>query len=127
MKATDMNGTSDASQHLTVRMEFAAELTSAVYALVLRRRPGSSWLDVELDLWKALTRTVKTWCRQRAAASSADELEGWREGLLADLTDSVLSVALKTGITGSLLDLQLTMYRTVRLATRKYAIKVRYS
>ena len=122
-----MNGTSDTSQHLTVRMEFAAELTSAVYPLVLQRRPKGSWLELELDLWKALTRTVKTWCRQRAAASSADELEGWREGLLADLTENVLSVALKTGITGSLLDLQLTLYRTVRLAARKYEIKVRYS
>jgi len=123
-----MNDISDKARDVAIRLEeFAAELTGAVYPLVLRCGPGSSWLDVELDLWKALTRTVKTWCRRRAAASSADELEGWREGLLADLTENVLSVALKTGITGSLLDLQLTLYRTVRMVTRKHAIKVRYS
>jgi hypothetical protein len=122
-----MDRTSDTSQHLAVRIEFAAELTGAVYPLVLQRRPNGSWLELELDLWKALTRTVKTWCRQRAATSSADKLDGWSEGLLADLTESILSVALKAGITGSLLALQLTLYRTVRLVTRKYAIKVRYS
>jgi hypothetical protein len=54
-------------------------------------------------------------------------LEGWREGLLADLTENVLSEALKTGITGPLLDLQVALYRTVRLATRKYAIRARSS
>jgi len=76
LEATDMNDISDKARDMAIRLEeFAAELTSAVYALVLRRRPGSSWLDVELDLWKALTRTVKRWCRQRAAASCADELE----------------------------------------------------
>ena len=123
-----MNDISDKARDMAIRLEeFAAELTGAVYPLVLRCGPGSSWLDVELDLWKALTRTVKTWCRQRAAASSADELEGWREGLLADLTENAISVALKAGIKGSLLDLQLTLYRTVRLVTRKFSIKVRYS
>src|SRR5258707_359420 len=123
-----MSDTCNTARDRAMRVEeFAAELTGAVYPLVLRRRPGSSWLDVELDLWKALTRTVKRWSRQRAAASCADELEGWREGLLVELTESALSVALKTGITGSLLDLQLTLYRTVRLVTRKHAINVRYS
>jgi hypothetical protein len=37
----------------------AAELTGAVYTLVLRRGLRVSWLDLELDLWRALAETVK--------------------------------------------------------------------
>jgi hypothetical protein len=37
----------------------AAELTSAVYPLVLRHGLKLSWLDLELDLWRVLAETVK--------------------------------------------------------------------
>jgi signal transduction histidine kinase len=37
----------------------AAELTSAVYALVLRHGLRVSWLDLELGLWRALAESVK--------------------------------------------------------------------
>jgi hypothetical protein len=37
----------------------AAELTSAVYPLVLRHGFLASWLDLELGLWRALAETVK--------------------------------------------------------------------
>jgi hypothetical protein len=37
----------------------AAELTSAVYPLVLRHGLRVSWLDLELGLWRALAATVK--------------------------------------------------------------------
>jgi hypothetical protein len=123
-----MNDISDTAPDRAIRLEnFAAELTGAVYTLVLKRRPKGSWLDVELDLWKALARTVETWSWKRADAPTADELETWCEGLLADLTESAFYVALKNGIGGSLFDLELALYRTVRLVTRRYAIKVRYS
>ena len=38
---------------------FAAELTSAVYPLVLRHGLRGSWLDLELGLWRALAETVQ--------------------------------------------------------------------
>jgi hypothetical protein len=38
---------------------FAAELTTAVYPVALRHGIGGSWVDLELDLWKALAETVK--------------------------------------------------------------------
>jgi hypothetical protein len=38
---------------------FAAELARAAYCVVLRHRSSDTWLDLELDLWKALTDTVK--------------------------------------------------------------------
>jgi hypothetical protein len=45
----------------TLAENFAAELTSAVYPVALRRGVQGSWLDVELGLWKALAVTVKEW------------------------------------------------------------------
>jgi hypothetical protein len=40
---------------------FAAELTIAAYRVALRTRTQGTWLDLELDLWRALADTVKTW------------------------------------------------------------------
>jgi hypothetical protein len=54
--------------------DLAAELTSAAYPVVLRHGVGDKWLDLELDLWKALTETVKKLERveaERAAGPSA--------------------------------------------------------
>jgi len=39
--------------------DLAAELTNAAYPVVLRHGVGENWLDLELDLWKAMTETVK--------------------------------------------------------------------
>jgi hypothetical protein len=43
---------------------FAAELTRAAYRVALRRRPSGTWLDLQLDLWQALSDTVKQWGRK---------------------------------------------------------------
>jgi hypothetical protein len=40
---------------------FAAELTLAAYCVALRTKTQGTWLDLELDLWRALADTVKTW------------------------------------------------------------------
>jgi hypothetical protein len=40
---------------------FVAELTLAAYDVALRARTRGTWLDLELDLWRALADTVKTW------------------------------------------------------------------
>jgi len=105
----------------TLLENFAAELTSAVYPLVLRRGLKDSWIKVELSLWRALAETVKRWARQRSAAAPSDEFEAWREGLLVDLAGAALSIAVQNGVQGSLLDLELGLYRAVRLVTRRYS------
>jgi hypothetical protein len=43
---------------------FAAELTLAAYRVALRTRTQGTWLDLELDLWRALADTVKTWGKE---------------------------------------------------------------
>jgi hypothetical protein len=42
----------------------AAELTAAAYPVALRHGAGDKWLDLELDLWRALTKTVMQWGRE---------------------------------------------------------------
>jgi hypothetical protein len=127
MRATDMNNTPDTVRDRDIRLEnFAAELTSAVYPLVLRRRPKALWITVELALWRALAVTAKKWARQRPAAASTGELEAWREALLADLTESAFFIAVNNGTKGSLLDLELGLYQAVQLVIRRHS-RVRQS
>jgi hypothetical protein len=45
---------------------FAAELTSAAYEVALHHECDSSWVDLELDLWKALGETVRRWDQKSA-------------------------------------------------------------
>ena len=105
---------------------FAAELTCAVYPVVLRRGLKESWLKVELGLWRALAVTIKKWVRKKPPAAASDEFEAWRQGLLLDLTETAFSIALKHRSQGSLAQLELCLYRAVRLATRRYS-RVRQS
>jgi hypothetical protein len=47
---------------------FAAELTEAAYPIALRHGVGEKWLDLELDLWRVLTETVKKWDQEAPPA-----------------------------------------------------------
>jgi RNA:NAD 2'-phosphotransferase (TPT1/KptA family) len=38
---------------------FAAEVTSAAYAVALRHDAEDKWLDLEIELWEALKETIK--------------------------------------------------------------------
>jgi hypothetical protein len=57
-------------QHAT-RERLAAELTLAAYAVVLRRERPALWLDLELDLWKALSETVERCERIRGSGGTS--------------------------------------------------------
>jgi hypothetical protein len=43
---------------------FVAELTRAAYDVALRHRAAATWLELELDLWRALADSVKQWGRK---------------------------------------------------------------
>lgn len=98
---------------------FAAELTSAAYRLVLRQGFEGSWLQVELALWEALTETVKRWAGRRPPAMPSDEFDAWRESFLAVLTERAFSIALANGVEGPFLELELDLHRAFRLVTRR--------
>jgi hypothetical protein len=43
---------------------FSVELTVAAYRVALQTRTRGTWLELELDLWRALADKVKTWERE---------------------------------------------------------------
>ena len=115
-----MNDIPDTARDRDTRIEnFAAELTCAIYPLVLRRGLKDSWIKVELGLWRALAETVERWAQQRPAAAPADEFEAWRESLLVGLTESAFYLALRNGTNGPLLELELSLYRVFRRTIRR--------
>jgi hypothetical protein len=103
----------------TLLENFAAELTSAVYALALRHGMRDSWIKVELGLWRALAETINKWARQRPPAGHPDEFKAWRDGLLLDLTDGAFYIAVRHGNQGPLHGLELGLYRTFRSVIRR--------
>jgi len=105
---------------------FAAELTSAVYPVILRFGSKDQWLELELGLWKALVETAKGWVRQMPPTAAADDLETWREGLLGALTGIVLSVALNNGINQSVRDAEFCLHRAFHQFIRRHS-RVRQS
>jgi hypothetical protein len=53
----------DAEQSLAL----AAELTAAAYSVALRYAVGDRWLELQLELWRALAETLMKWgepCRK---------------------------------------------------------------
>jgi len=55
---------------------FAAELTVAAYRVALRTRTRGTWLDLELELWRALADKVKTWGEGIASVPPAGDAAG---------------------------------------------------
>jgi hypothetical protein len=69
-----MNGDSNPPVNRDALLEtFAAELTYAAYRVALRTGTQGTWLDLQLDLWKALAETVRTWDEGIAPVPLADD------------------------------------------------------
>ena len=65
-----MKGNCNTASDLEIRLEeFAAELTEAAYAVALQHGARDKWLDLQLELWKALKETVKKWEQESAQFS----------------------------------------------------------
>jgi hypothetical protein len=103
----------------TALENFAAELTCAVYPIALRHGMAGSWINVELSLWRALAETVKKWAPERPSIGPPDDFEVWRQGFLVDLTEGAFYIAVKHGVKGSFLEVELDLYRTFRLMVRR--------
>src|SRR4051794_24761541 len=83
---------------------FAAELTEAVFPVALRYGVGDRWLDLELDLWRALSETVEKRARASRSVGSPDEFAVCRKGLLGELADAAYHTTLRHGARESILD-----------------------
>jgi len=60
MNSTKTSGSGANVEHLV------AELTEAAYPVALRHGSKGSWVDLELDLWKALGQAVRDWQGQNS-------------------------------------------------------------
>ena len=58
---------------------FAAEVTSAAYAVALRHGVEDKWLDLELELWEALKETVKKWRQEPPHSSDVPFVCDWAQ------------------------------------------------
>ncbi len=68
-----MNGHPKAPLSRDAQLEtFTAELTVAAYRVALRNKTRGTCVDLELDLWKELADTVKTWEREFFAPIAHD-------------------------------------------------------
>jgi len=99
--------------------DLAADVTEAAYSVALGRQVGDEWLDLELDLWKALDSTVQKWEQQVPPRGSPDDFLAWREGLLVELTEVALQVAMEHEIRGLLSEVELDFYQAFRLVLRE--------
>jgi hypothetical protein len=54
--------------------DFVAELTEAAYPIALRHKKGENWLDLELDLWRAMAQTVQKWQQRGSTGGSSSYL-----------------------------------------------------
>jgi hypothetical protein len=118
-EAADRNDTHETTRDPDTRLEdLAADLTSAVYPLLLRRGLKGSWVKVQLALWRALSTAVKEWARRWRPAASSRQSEAWREGLLADLTERAFSIARNNGIEGPFDELERGVFSAFRRVLR---------
>jgi hypothetical protein len=95
---------------------FAAELTEAVFPVALRYGVGNRWLDLELDLWHALSESVEKCARAARGVGAPAESGACRNGLLAELADTAYHTALRHGTRGSLPRSQTGLYQAFRSA-----------
>jgi len=51
--------------------DLTAELTAAAYSVALRHEKPNSWIDLELDLWRAMGEALQRWAPQAAAQPNA--------------------------------------------------------
>jgi hypothetical protein len=67
-----MNGELETPSNRDALLEtFAAELTVVAYRVALRTGARRTWLDLQLDLWRALSDTVETWGKDLCGPAKA--------------------------------------------------------
>ena len=99
--------------------DLAAALTDAAYPIALSHKIGDEWLDLELDLWKALSEAVLKWERQVPRTGSPDDFQAWREGLLVELTELAVHVAARHEMRWPMAEIELDFYQAFRLVLRE--------
>jgi hypothetical protein len=85
--------------------DLGAELAEAAYPVVLRHGARGSSVDVELDVWRAIRRVLRTTDREAP-------------DLLAELASAVYGVALRHGFRDSFVDVELDLWHALEAGGR---------
>jgi hypothetical protein len=109
-------GSHDSANALT---SFAADLTDAAYTVVLRHGITGSWIDLQLDAWRVLAASIAQTHRRSSSLASAAEFLEWRETFVSELTDAAYRTALRHGVQGPFLDIELELHVAVREAVER--------
>jgi hypothetical protein len=102
-----------ACQVETPREKFAAELAGAAYPVVLEHGVKGPWVDVELDLWRAIQGVLRQELRPSMGPDAAVETCMAREEVLAAVSDAAYRAALRHGISGPFLELELHLWHAI--------------
>jgi hypothetical protein len=103
-----------------LREEFVAELSDVASVNTLRHGIKGSSVDVELDVWKALSRVVGKDPRP-IRVENPGALPWSCDELLAEFTDAAYQVALQHGVKGSFLDVELGLFQALRNVMAEHA------
>ena len=89
---------------------WAAEMTTAAYAVAMRHCATSRWLELQLALWRALSATFE---------NTESDMVLQSEDFCAEAADVAYRVALPFGRRRSFLELELELYQTLRQTAAK--------
>jgi hypothetical protein len=96
--------------------ELAGELTNAAYPVVLKHGVKGSWVDVELDVWKAFRRELSRRAPGKAHTAGVDDHGRLMlEDRSAQLTRVAYEIALRRGFSGSFVDVELDLWKALSL------------
>ena len=86
-----MNFNEAEGRPLNVTLEdCAAELTIAAYRVALRHGVEDSWIELEIELWRALANTLEKWQRQLPRdITQPEELDREAQGEVGNRLDAI--------------------------------------
>src|SRR5262245_6211581 len=105
---------SSAEETGALLVTFAADLTDAAYSAALRHGIAGSWIDLQLEVWRAVGRTISEIAPESLSASAAGELDSIADAFLAELTQAAHGIVLRYGLLGSFLDFELDLHQRLR-------------
>src|SRR5262249_15000233 len=105
---------SDAEEIGALLVTFAADLTDAAYSVALRHGIAGSWIDLQLEVWRAIARRVAGVAPESLSSPGAGELDSVADAFLAELTQVAHGIVLRYGLLGSFLDFELDLHQSLR-------------
>ena len=109
----------------SVLASFAADLASAAYSVTLPNGICGSWLDLQLAVWRAISKTIAKLTGPTSAVAEAADFACWRECLVSRLTDAAYRAALRQGFRGSFLNVELALNAALSRVVDQYAPNAR--